>query len=226
MTDDWDAIEARADGAGRGVPRPHRADDRHRHDARRARAARRSRILVKVRALRARTASARERVAKGGRSMGRALRRVLPSASTARTRPTSCSPCSATCSRRRPMRPLELTVEGFRSYREPTTFDWRGSAAGRHRRARSARGSPRSWMRSRSRCTARRRGVGARHEVADPPAVRPVRTWSSCSRSTARCGGRVRALRARASPGISSELLAADEPDAEVLEIVDDARAP
>ena len=24
------------------------------------------------------------------------------------------------------MRPLELTVEGFRSYREPVTFDWRG----------------------------------------------------------------------------------------------------
>ena len=24
------------------------------------------------------------------------------------------------------MRPLELTVEGFRSYRERATFDWRG----------------------------------------------------------------------------------------------------
>ena len=46
-------------------------------------------------------------------------------ASTANQRPTNCSPCSATCSRKRPMRPLELTIEGFRSYRGATTFDWR-----------------------------------------------------------------------------------------------------
>ena len=37
-----------------------------------------------------------------------------------------CSGSSAMCWRRWAMRPHELTVEGFRSYRQKTTFDWRG----------------------------------------------------------------------------------------------------
>ena len=46
--------------------------------------------------------------------------------SPARNRPRTLSRSSTRCSRRQPMRPHELTLRGFRSYRDEVTFDFRG----------------------------------------------------------------------------------------------------
>ena len=46
--------------------------------------------------------------------------------SPARNRPRTSSRSSTRCSRRQPMRPHELTLRGFRSYRDEVTFDFRG----------------------------------------------------------------------------------------------------
>src|SRR6476659_6057404 len=59
----------------------------------------------------------------------RAMRSSTPTTTggtRATSRPRTCSGCSARCSKRWPMRPRELTVQGFRSYRGRTTFDVRG----------------------------------------------------------------------------------------------------
>ena len=101
---------------------------------------------------------------------GEAAGRTLPSCTTrtsagsapTRSRRTTCSICFGdVLEEAGPMRPLELTVEGFRSYRGSTTFDWRdggwSASSGR-----SARGSRSSSTPSRSRCTGRR-----------PPSRRP-----------------------------------------------------
>src|SRR5439155_770394 len=46
-------------------------------------------------------------------------------ATRAKNHPQACSSSSARCSKRWPMRPRELTLQGFRSYRGRTTFDLR-----------------------------------------------------------------------------------------------------
>ena len=112
--------------------------------------------LVKVRALRP-EGERPQHVAKGASDARTSSTPSTTNASTANQRPRSCSPCSATCSRRRPMRPLELTIEGLpllprcRPRSIGVVVAWWASSV------RSAPGSPRSWMRSRSRSTARRR---------------------------------------------------------------------
>ena len=159
-TGTWDAIEARADELAGALPRPHRDRRGDRHDAGRARA---RDLPVPREGPRAAAASAsgRERLAEGAAPLGGAVRGVLPARARRGRAATTCSRSSATCWRRPPMRPLELTLEGFRSYRERRHVRLARSAARGHRRVRSARGSPRSWMRCPSRCTARRRRSSA-----------------------------------------------------------------
>src|SRR5262245_23464420 len=59
----------------------------------------------------------------------RATRSSMPTttgATPARSRRRRCSGCSTRSWTRSPMRPRELTVQGFRSYRDRVTFDFRG----------------------------------------------------------------------------------------------------
>ena len=170
--DTWDAIEARADELADAFLDLTVKTSGDRHDARRARA----RDLPVPRE--------GPRTATGGGSIASGWRRI-----TARweelyaeyyrrehrrgRRRTTCSRSSATCSRRRPMRPLELTLEGFRSYRERRHVRLARSAARRHRRA-DRLGEVLDPRRGLVRAVREDPRRGGRHEVADPPAVRPV----------------------------------------------------
>ena len=117
------------------------------------------------------------------------------------------------------MRPLELTVEGFRSYRERVTFDWRGRRLVGDRRS-DRLGEVLDPRRDVVRAVRQDAAGGGRHEVADPPAGRPV------ARRAPVPGGRAGVARAcdrsgaRARPGISSNSWPTTTPDAEVLEVV------
>ena len=125
VTDTWDAIEARADElADAFLDLTVKTSGTDTSLAERARET--FPFLVKVRAYRRRfrrDASAWRRPPGPGPSCtARTTGRSIP----ARSRPARCSRSSVTCWRRWAMRPHELTVEGFRSYRQKTTFDWRG----------------------------------------------------------------------------------------------------
>ena len=98
------------------------------------------------------------------------------------------------------MRPLELTIEGFRSYRERVTFDWRGRRLVGDRRS-DRLGEVLDPGRGVLRAVREDAAGGGRHEVADPPAGRPVARRAPvpggragvASRSIAPTQGRVRA---------------------------------
>ena len=103
-----------------------------------------------------RAASAPERRRRRAAGRGPSSTPSTTSASTAKPPPRSSRPCSATCSRSgrcvrvsSRSRGSAPTASGPRSI--GADVGWSASSA------RSARGSPRSSMRSRSRCTARRR---------------------------------------------------------------------
>ena len=169
VTGDWDAIEARADELADAFLDLTVRVERHR--PRRWPSGPRDAFpfLVKVRASRP-DGARQERLVKGQRGWRRALRRLLRARARRGGAAPSCSRPSARCSRR-PMRPLELTVEGFRSYRGRVTFDWRDRrlvgivgpiGAGKSSildadRVRAVRQDPRHRR---------------RHQVADPPALR------------------------------------------------------
>ena len=148
----------RAGGARRGavgvLPRPHGAGRRHRHGPGPTRGG-----GLPVPRERAAPATGRRAHPRAGtRRRDPPTRSCTPSttgARPARTRPRSCWPSSARSSRRSPMRPLELTLQGFRSYREPTTFDVARPQPRGHRGPDRRRASPPSSTASRSRCSAR-----------------------------------------------------------------------
>ena len=105
------------------------------------------------------------------------------------------------------MRPRELTVEGFRSYRAADHVRLARPPAGRHRGP-DRRGEVLDPGRDLVRAVRQDAGRRARHEVADPPALRPSATSSSRSRSTDRCGGRCGRSKRKGQAGHQLELLA------------------
>ena len=124
VTDTWDAIESRRDDlADAFLDLTVKTTGTDTTLAERARET--FPFLVKVRAYRA--GSANESVSRRPPGPGRSCTaRTTGRSIPEKSRPTPCSRSSATCWRRWAMRPHELTVEGFRSYRNKTTFDWRG----------------------------------------------------------------------------------------------------
>ena len=171
VQDTWDAIEARTDEladafldltvktSGTDMTLAERA-----HEA--------FPFLVRVRAQRPAGAD-RERLAKDHRSWEELYAEYYRREHEEDAPDELLSLCSATCSRRRPMRPLELTVEGFRSYRQRHHVRLARSAARRDRRTDRLRQvlDPRRDLVRPLREDA---AGGGRHEVADPPAGRPV----------------------------------------------------
>ena len=120
------------------------------------------------------------------------------------------------------MRPLELTVEGFRSYRKRVDVRLAGPAARRHRRS-DRLGEVLDPRRDLVRAVRQDAQRGARHEVADPSAGRPV-----ARRAPVR-GGRAgvavqRALRSNGQAGSKLQLVTQDDGEPDVPEIITGVR--
>ena len=116
------------------------------------------------------------------------------------------------------MRPLELTVEGFRSYRARATFDWRGrrlvGIVGPIGSGKSSILDAISFALYGKTPQVESATKSLIHQLADQSHVElrfqvDGQVWRA-----------VRSLRRRGASGHQLELLADDEPDAEVLEVV------
>jgi exonuclease SbcC len=116
------------------------------------------------------------------------------------------------------MRPLELTVEGFRSYRERVTFDWRGrrlvGIVGPIGSGKSSILDAVSFALYGKTPQVESATKSLIHQLADQSHVElrfqvDAQVWRA-----------VRSLRRKGASGHQLELLADDAPDAEVLEVV------
>ena len=119
VTGTWDADRGSRRRAARALPRPHGAGRRRRYRSRPPSG--RDVPLPRERAGAApRGHARRSRPAGDGRPTDEELYAEFARARRARIRRPSSWRCSARCSRKPPMRPLELRLKGFRSYREET----------------------------------------------------------------------------------------------------------